>query len=172
MFLFISFFKSFRFNWIGLVWSGSINWSFLKPKPKPNRIKWFFFIFNRFIQFFLSVQFFKLIFSQFFWFNRLIGFFLTSLKSSGVTIPYQTVQQLLFLRLQQNSICLAISPCSYSLSYLLCERRRKPSWQGPLSSNHINHRFNVKNYQNTRHTSLPKCSKSCQSKKLKNRKES
>jgi hypothetical protein len=72
---FISFFKSFRFNWIGLVWSGSINWSFLKPKPKPNRIKWFFFIFNRFIQFFLSVHFFKLIFSQFFWFNRLIGFF-------------------------------------------------------------------------------------------------
>jgi hypothetical protein len=35
----------------------------------------FFFIFNRFIQFFLSVYFFKLIFSQFFWFNRLIGFF-------------------------------------------------------------------------------------------------
>jgi len=44
-----------------------------KTGTEPDRVV--FFIFNRFIRFFLSVRFFRLIFSRFFRFNRLVGFF-------------------------------------------------------------------------------------------------
>ena len=62
MFIFIPcFFKSFRFNWTGLVWFGLIGLSYLKSKPKLNQTRWFFLLFNRFIWFFLSVWYFRLI---------------------------------------------------------------------------------------------------------------
>ena len=70
MFAFIPCFLSFsdsiepvRFNRLKL----------FETETEPDRVVFLFF--NRFVRFFLSVWYFRLIFSQFFRFNRLVGFF-------------------------------------------------------------------------------------------------